>query len=275
MKKFLLLFLFAFLFHSEKTTAQITLDTVITPYFGFGYDFFPTQISPTETKYVVCDTVTNSFSLYNMDFSPFLLNIAVPQPFGLFDYQVMYVSRGLFDCDTTNIEYAYGATTTANLPYYVMRTDGTQLFRVDSAFGPYCIGGCQGLSDYTRPIRNTSAGAKLFLYKTNTGAINIYSLCGSLPTEVLDFSSTNQSFVQLFPNPTSSTLTFQINPPDNMNDFDLVILDNTGREVQRQKVNFSNNKYTMDVTSLSGGMYFYSLCTKTKAYQSGKFIITK
>ncbi len=132
------------------------------------------------------------------------------------------------------------------------------------------------MSDYTRPIRNTSDGAKLFLYKhAAPWPIYIYSLCGTLPTEVLDFTDYNLSFVKIFPNPSSGELTFQITSPDNINQYQLVILDNNAKEIMRQKINLSNDKYTIDVKILSSGTYFYSLCTKDKTYQSGKFIITK
>src|SRR5689334_14495004 len=94
-------------FAHSSSFAQINLDTTITPWDGFGYDFYPVQISNTETKYVSLDTSSNTFNLYNMDFTPFMLNIAVPEPYYSPDsnylYQVIYVSRSLFDCESTNI----------------------------------------------------------------------------------------------------------------------------------------------------------------------------
>ncbi len=258
--------------------AQITLDNIVTPKNAIGYDFYTVQISKTETKYLFADTLTNTFSLYNMDFTPFLSNIAVPEPFAntSFAFQVIYVTRSLFDCDSTNIEYAYEATGIGKKPFYIMRTDGTQLFKLDTANGPYCLGGCLGMSDIIQPIKNTSAGAKLFLQRTNnSGKIHIYSLCGTLPTDVFDFKTISQYFVKIFPNPTSGTLTFQINPPDNINEYELVILDNNAKEVSREKVNLKSNRHEIDISNFSNGTYYYSLCTKDKTYKSGKFILTK
>jgi hypothetical protein len=274
MKKILLSFFLSFIFF--KSNAQITFDTTITPLDGLGWDFYTVQISSTETKYLFEDTVTNTFSLYNMDFTPFMTNIAVPQPFESFTFQVLYVTRSLFDCDTSNIEYAYATTSGGTKPFYIMRADGTQLFQLDSAFGIFCLGGCLGLSDIIKPIRNTSAGAKLFLHKGIANIdVHIYSLCGTLPEEVFDFMNINQSFVKIFPNPSSSSLTFQINLPDNINEYELVIWDNNAKEIKREKVNLRNDKHFIDISSFSSGTYYYSLCTKTKAYQSGKFILTK
>lgn len=62
------------LFMSHFSSAQIILDNVVSPQIGIGEDFFTVQISSTETKYLFEDTLTNTFSLYNMDFTSFLVN---------------------------------------------------------------------------------------------------------------------------------------------------------------------------------------------------------
>ena len=246
-----------------KSDAQITLDNIVIPLMGIGYDFYPVQIGPNETKYLFSDTVTNTFSLVNMDFTPFMVNIAVPEPFDFYhsQFQVLYISRALFDCDTSNIEYAYQAESNASKPFRIMRTDGTLLFQLDSAFGTYCIGGCLGFSDFIRPIRNTSDGTKLFLNKYNPGQnIYIYSLCGFLTEDVFDLSNSNQSFVKIFPNPTSSTLTFNFNLPDNINEYQLIILDSNGKQIKQEKVGAGNNTHIIDVSTFSSGTYYYTLC---------------
>ena len=216
-----------------------------------------------------------------MDFTPFMVNISVPEPFNpfIYNFEVIYVSRALFDCDSSTIEYAYTAigsgSSGANKPFYIMRTDGTQLFKLDSAVAPYCFGCLNGSQDF-RPIRNTSAGSKLFLYyPSNTNNLHIYSLCGALYQSVFDFNNIDKSFVKLFPNPTSGSLSFQINLPDNLNEYELVVLDNNANEIIREKIYFGKNKKDLDVSNFNDGVYFYSICTKNKVYQSGKFVITK
>jgi len=269
---------YLFLLIGTASSAQITLDREVDSLF-LAYEFKTVQISPSETKYYFADTTTNSFSLYNMDFTLFLGNIAVPEPFAeaTIGMQALYISRDLFDCDTSNIEYAFYSPTDNTKPFRIMRTDGTLLFQLDSANGPFCSGGCLGMSDVIRPIINTSDGTKLFLQKGNRGYVQvfIYSLCGTLPHDIFDLVLKDQIYVTVFPNPSSAKFTFKINPPDNINDYELVIVDNIGREVKRQKVNSQNNIYDLDVSNMSSGTYLYSLCTKNKSYQSGKFILTK
>lgn len=283
MKKITTIILVAFLFQTSNIQGQIiTLDTTVIPQMGaIGYDFKLVQISKTETKYFIGDTLTNTFGLYNMDFTPFLTNIAVPLPFEQGLYQCLYVTRTLFDCDSTNIEYLYTAPTGGgpSSTVFVMRTDGTELLKVDSALCQYCFGACLGGSDWVKPIENTSSGAKLFvwipLYGPTSNQVRIYSLCGEVPTQVFDFSNNTQSFLKVFPNPSSNSLTFEINPPDNSKEYDLLILDGQSRVLKRVTIGLEDYRRTIDVQDLSSGAYIYSLCTKEKSYQTGKFIVTK
>jgi hypothetical protein len=271
------------LFANTKMYAQITLDMEVDSMY-LGYQFKIVQISPTESKYFFSDTIANTFSLYNMDMSPFLTSIAVPEPFALWTtaFQVLYISRDLFDCDSSTIEYAYTSPRSHNVPFRVMRTDGTVLFYSDSTNCPYAYGEQLGGSDWIKPIVSTSVGTKLFLQKYRNGNLQIqnyqvfvYSLCGTLPTEVFDFSNQYQSFIRVFPNPTSSSLTFDVNLPDNMNEYELVILNNNASQVRREKISSLSAKYTINVEELSSGTYFYSLCTKNKSCQQGKFTLIK
>ena len=255
--------------------AQITLDTIIPKrQIGIGYDFKIVQISKHESKYYFGDTVTNTFSLYNMDFTPFILNIAVPEPFDLNHglYQVLYISRTLFDCDSTNIEYAYYSPQSITKSFYIMRTDGTQLFKKDSVTGPYLIGAALGLTDYIRPIVNTSEGTKLFLMNK---VFYIYSLCGTLPTENINFYDYDNGFVKTFPNPSSEIINFEINLPDNFSEYELAILDCNAKQLFKEKIIPQKTNYLFDFQNFNSGIYYYSLYSKNKIVQTGKIIINK
>src|SRR5947207_15849168 len=60
--------------------SQITMDTALQSA-NLVYSFNTVRISNTETKYYSADTLNNTFTLYNMDFSPLLSNLIVPVPF--------------------------------------------------------------------------------------------------------------------------------------------------------------------------------------------------
>ena len=276
-KHFFIILLFCIFYLNSH--AQISLDTIVHPWNLFGYDFYPVQISNSETKYITEDTVTNTFSLYNMDFTPYLLNISVPEPFAPSTklYEVIYVSKSLFDCDSTNIEYAYAAQygNGNNRTFYIMRTDGTQLFRLDSAVAPYCFGCLNGSQDI-RPIVNTSAGAKLYIYHPqNTDNLEIYSLCGLVPEGMTELHIPKlNSYVRLFPSPANGVITFLIDTPDNFNTYELIIYNSSGTENNKRPINSDIKEYKIDFSSFSSGTYFYKLSLKGKSIQSGKFVIS-
>jgi hypothetical protein len=281
MKKIFIIIFCLLLFWVKKVDGQITLDTVIYPSISFGDDFYIAQISESETKYVLLDTTNSTFSLYNLDFSFFIKDVELPEPLSYSSnspMQPLYITRALFDCDSTNIEYAYYSPNGVNKKFRVMRTDGTTLLEIDSANGPYCIGSCLGFTDVIVPIRNTSEGTKLFLQQFKPSQkISIYSLCGKLLNNTFDFSSTNQfsSFIKVFPNPASNSISFQTNFPDNINEYELIIFDIDGKEIRNVKLKNNNVKYDLDVGYLNSGNYFYSLKHKNEIYKSGKFLLIK
>ncbi len=267
-------------FICNHTSAQIVLDTIVNPWNAVGYDFYPVKISSNETKYYVQDTLTNTFNLYNLDFTPFLLNIAVPESYSPFtkNMEVIYLSRTLFDCDSSNIEYAYTAIGTGYNPFYIMRTDGTQIFKKDSALAPYLFGTLNGSLDI-KPIFNTEEGAKLFLYAPkNSNNLHIYSLCGKLPPSIyLQANSLNISLneIQVIPNPSTGTVNFKISLPDNIRDYKLVIINDSGQQISTQKLDFEHIDNFVDFSTKSSGVYFYSVVSNNSVIRSGKLSILK
>jgi hypothetical protein len=266
----LLFFLFGL---SNNCKAQITLEHTFDNTF-FGRDFYITDIGNNNSKYVFIDTLANSFSLYNLDGTPFLLNILTPEPI-MPRYSIAYITSTLFDCDSSNIEYAFMSYLDGTKPFRVMRTNGTVLLKVDSARGPVCYG-CLAGSKEIVPIVNTQEGAKLFLFKLDVRRTLIYGLCGKLPeTQIpLELGSSNV-FVKVFPNPTSSNIQFQITCPNNFEEFDLVIFDSQSKRINSSPINGVFNSLSINCENFADGTYFYSLQNKDRVFQSGKFVISK
>ncbi len=282
MKKLITIIAFAFLCSIGSMKAQITLqftfDSVDNVKDAYEIPYI-TDIGNNEFKFVFMNGPQNSFSLYNMDMSPYMTNIHIPSTGDSLvqGFSVIYINKTLFDCDSTNIEYVFSNPLNGLKPFYIYRTDGTLLLKVDSASGPYGFGGYTGGAYNITPIVNTSSGAKLFLQRYEpTHIVNmlVYSLCGTLPATVYNFPG-NGNYVKIYPNPATMVLNFEINAPNNQEEFDLVIFDITGKESNRVNIATTQNKYALDVSNLSSGTYIYSLTTKDKAYQTGKFVITK
>lgn len=279
MKKLFPIIAIVFLCSISSIKAQITLQfTIDSIDIKYPYPPYVTDIGNNEYKFVFTNPKQNSFSLYNMDLSPYMTNIQIPATGDSLKngFSIIYITKSLFDCDSTNIEYVFSNPTNWLKPFYVYRTDGTLLLKVDSADGPYAYGGYAGGAYTVSPIINTSSGAKLFLQKYEHARLDylVYSLCGTLPESIYNFPG-NENYVKIYPNPASMVLNFEINAPNNLEEFELVIFDATGKEYNRVNIATTQNKYALDVSKLSSGTYIYSLTTKDKAYQTGKFVITK
>src|SRR5437764_2110879 len=125
-------------------------------------------------------------------------------------YRLGYITYSLFDCDSTNIEYAVmldHPDPTVHPNFAVYRTDGTLLFSKDTVGTVFCVG-CGSGSYEMHPIMNTSDGAKLYLFN-NANEFLVYGLCGTLPQIITEVGQSEPySYVKVFPNPTSGQITF-------------------------------------------------------------------
>lgn len=229
-----------------------------------------------EYKYSLVNYATNQLSLYNLDHSTYA---TVTIPIALVnsgEYSVGYVTRTLFDCDSTQFEYAilpqYGLNN-----FYIYREDGTLLFQKDSTIAPYCFG-CFGGAYDVRPIINSPVGAKLFLLKnTPLGYMttDVYSLCGKLPVNGIELNAASASFVKVFPNPSSGETTFEFDLKSNTHDHEIVIFDASGQQVHSMTIKGTVKSYSLDESILHSGVYFFTVQTENKVIQNGKFIIVE
>lgn len=266
--------------------AQVTLEhTYLTNSQTASFqEFWLTNLGNSNYKYVVYNygySSTSSFSLYNLDHTPYLLNISIPVASDTVNniyYRLGYITSTLFDCDSTNIEFAMmlDVPHPAKSPNFcVYRTDGKVIFSRDSVGTIFSVGLGSG-SYEMQPIMNTAVGAKLLLfnYANNIQKTYVYGLCGTLPEGVTEISQSG-SFVNVFPNPTSHQVNFEITAPSHSEEYKLTIFNSSFQSVKSAVVNGINTQIDLDSGNLSAGTYFYSLQTKSKVFQTGKFILSK
>jgi len=80
----------------------------------------------------------------------------------------------------------------------------------------------------------------------------------------------NDNLVSIYPNPASTQLTIEFNY--NLETSSAFILyDITGRKVLEQNLSKNSNKFTLDISSLQNGVYFYK--TSSDNSIKGKLII--
>ena len=266
-----LMIVICIVFQFKKSGAQFIHEHTYTIPIG-GEAVFITDLGNNNLKYVMIDYYGNEFSLFNLDHSSFISNIQLPLPTDSFAYyQVGYITSSLFDCDSSTIEYALmNQFPDNNGKFMVYRTDGTQLFSRDSVSVQYGYGYNVG-SVEIHGIENTPAGTKLFLFNQNR-EIFVYSLCGILPDALIEFNESG-SYVQLFPNPSTNQVNFQITCPNKNEVFDLTICDLSFKPIKTYKVSDSNHNIFLNNESLSSGSYIYYLKNRHKIFQTGKFLL--
>jgi len=270
MKKQTLLLLILLTTFAFRSLGQITYEHT---FYRPPTEFFYTDLGNNDFKYVFEDTT--GFKLYDPNYN---LSMQVVTPIPLWTppsyYLVAYITKSLFDCDSSNIEYVITSPTYLG-NFYIYRTDGTLLFQKDSVTGPYGTTNADG-SIWTKPIFKTPTGTKLWLVQNccTQDSLWVYGLCGELPTIVQD-NMLNESFVKVFPNPTSRIINFQITPPNNQEKFKLTIYSSSFQVVDEK--NLTERNYQIDLNShpLSAGTYLFDLRADNKIFQTGKFIITR
>lgn len=276
MKRLFLLLTCILIFCSVNVKAQLTLEhTYVYPKPPM-HDIFLTNIGHSNYKYVLWDTYNCKLNLYNIDHTPFQVNINVPMCDSAIYYRIGFITNTMFDCDSATVEYAMmGYSSDPTKKFYVFRTDGTILFSRDSVTVPYCYG-CGVGSFEIRPVTNTPAGTKLRLFKEENGMMHqsVYSLCDSLPSEVKE-PEFLYSPIKVFPNPSSNEIHFEIIPFSNLEEFTLEIMNTSSQVIKIFKTSGTKILY-LNTASLPSGIYLYSLRNKERTMVSaGKFIINK
>jgi hypothetical protein len=268
---------YLFLLLSLNCEAQFTYEHTYTIDMGQETPFL-TNLGNNNFKWVLYDWYQDKFSLYNLDHSPFMLNVPLAASSDSGNaYQIGYITNTLFDCDSTTIEYAM-MTVHPNdtLKFMVYRTDGTLLFSKDSVTIPYGYGANVG-SVEIHGISNTNVGAKLELFKFLNGQFQffIYGLCGTLPESITEIYQSS-SFVQVCPVPSSHQVNFKVISPSNVDVCELIVFNSQFQTLKKfETVNEQEKEINLDCEPLSSGTYFYSLQSKNKIFQTGKFIISK
>ncbi len=226
-------------------------------------------------NYMFYNRNARSLSLYHMNHS---LNVSCTfdtlVPFGA-SMQLAYVSRTLFDCDSTNIEYLISTTTSniANNTVKVLRTDGTILFSKDSARQMF-VGTGLGNTSFIFKVNNDT---KMLLYGMDSSAL-VYDLCGELTTGMVkEVGSSNQMEETLnsYPNPSYSYTNVNYTLPEGISNGELIFYDNQGREVKRFKVDRTFDHLRISTEEMPSGTYYYHLQTTAGVSQGKKHITIK
>lgn len=215
-------------------------------------------------KYAVIDTQIN---LYNMDHSVFR-QIQIPSQ-GSNSYKIQYITEGLFNTDSTDIEYMVVVSDNA---FYTKIYDeaGNELFSQNGATPFYSLPAGGAPTPVHSPIINTDNGTKMLL--TEGGFFQdpvtyVYDLPGSLEclTCVTDLGTgmaniySHAGFLSASPNPAVQYIDIDYMLPEGTQTGEIIFYNIQGNELKRYKVNRTFSKLHISVNELPTGTYLYSL----------------
>lgn len=235
------------------------------------------RLSLTDNKWAVIDT--NSITLYNLNHSFYKTISIVGAPVSPFD--VLYISKGLFDTDSTTIEYMIDPSSSLGTQIY--REDGTLLFSEPGFSATY---GIVQMSNPIRPAWNpiviTSNGPKMILGSIDSNfnpyGFKVYSLPGVyFPTFVSRLNNT-ENLMELsnpFPNPSSNSTKISYTIPEGEKNVEIVLYRLNGTEAKRFQVDNRFDTLELNNSDLPAGTYFYQLISKNQQSASKKMVVIK
>ncbi len=248
------------------------------------------NLGSNEYKYYILEdfSIPNHFKLYNMNHSLFLtVNTPITYTTNSI-YHIAYVSRTLFDCDSSNIEYALlfvgnGGPGYASPYFAVYRTNGFLFQKIDTV--RYLLNGNPGYVTplgLMLPIVNTPYGTKLMLCKPNLDVV-VYSLCGTLPTEcpvdiitnIEDFSQGKKAARNLpYPNPMEESIHLPYDIPNNGKPGKMKVYNSMGQLVKEFEIDGNFKNIILFKGDLPSGTYIYNTVHDGELSASLKFVLT-
>jgi hypothetical protein len=238
------------------------------------------KLSPTDNKWAAINA--NTITLYNLNHSIFT-TISIPNS-PISPYDVLYISKSLFDTDSTTIEYMVDYVSGhPNGLIKIYREDGTVLFSDSNEMAHYPL---LISSSPTRPIFdpivNTIDGPKLItLIRDSIGNVNdfkVYDLPSIYYQCFAQSENNNNSLINIsnpYPNPTNNMTTVEYYIPDGIYSGEIVFYNLNGIEVKRYKVDKAFNNLLISTNDIPAGTYFYQLQSAGLMSNSKKLIVIK
>lgn len=240
-----------------------------------------------EPAIMIYNQNSGQIQLYNPDLT-LISNFTIPVPYvGSAQYHLFHVSRTLFDCDSTNIEYliSYNSFNISEAYVRIYREDGSILFDlpehifINESFvstiptlGPSVINDADGV---------------IFVFQNSgttnfSGPTSIYRSCGSLPQSCGscpdDFGVNIQENpiqghrVKLYPNPGNGQFAVEYDLSSEYNSATLSMFDMKGREVLQKRVGPSMSYILVNTNNLKAGRYEVVLRTEDGGFISASYI---
>ena len=121
------------------------------------------------------------------------------------------------------------------------------------------------------PIYNTPQGTKLILSKQNGDAL-IYSLGGTLTTQIQELDPSFDLLSNAFPNPTQQFVTIPYQLPQGESSASIHLYNQQGQLIETYTVDATFSELIIETSNLKSGTYYYELQTQSGQAQRRKLI---
>jgi hypothetical protein len=249
----------------QKSQSQITLEH---SYPNSAQKMFGVNLSNSGFKYCMVDMINmtdNQVILYNLDHSIFK---TMPFAATTGTRTIWYISENTFDLDS-GVEFMVASNSATR----IYNEDGTLLFeRVGEIPAWYNERSPQ---DQINSIFSTPTGTKMILSSNVDGASKVYSLPGSLPLALNEFTNPNQDYdIRLFPNPTKNNkISIAYTLPENVKIGKVNIYNSVGQIVKTFNVDNNFSTIELNTENLASGTYICEVLGNAKRISTSQFIV--
>lgn len=244
-------------------------------------------LADNEPAIFIYDAYGEHIELYNPDLT-LISSIDIPIEYtGSGQYNLFHVSRTLFDCDSTNIEYliSWGSPILEEAYIQIIREDGTVIFNL-----PEHIFADESVIT-TNPTYHTSMieddqGVIFAFYNEGipgSGPTSLYRSCGSIPgcptpcngdsaTVGVNGLSSNENNFTLYPNPGNNQFAIEYELSGEHSEATLSLVSMGGQIVLEKNVGPSMPYILVNTSSLASGRYQVMLTGKNGILISTSYI---
>ncbi len=222
--------------------------------------------------------ITNptTIDLYNLDQTLFI-SIDIPDnSIPSSTTSIRYVTRSLFDCDTTNIEFLYYVSSIDTNIAKIIREDGEEYFDFGNV---YLWTSLAAENTLKLPIISDESGSYI-RFGSSAGTV-VYKLSGQVPmalprecdgsliTGIME--QNNHSGFGVYPNPAQDFIRFEYDL-EGKNRAKLFLFDTSGRLVRELQLGPAFDHIRLNISNLDKGTYIARIVTEDGFELSEKFV---
>jgi hypothetical protein len=280
-QRFLALILFFGLTIHQELRAQLTLEHTYTggasAYPNVGQvRTFMVNLEVDGYKYVKVNLSNATLTFYNLNhsvFKSFSFSSAADQNANATNTtSILYISQHLFDLDD-QIEFMFVDFVSMGIglgSQYVTQIIN-ELNVVETTIMDAAPLVSVNVPQQQVPIYNTPQGTKLILSKQNGDAL-IYSLGGTLTTQIQELDPSFDLLSNAFPNPTQQFVTIPYQLPQGESSASIHLYNQQGQLIETYTVDATFSELIIETSNLKSGTYYYELQTKSGQAQRRKLI---